>query len=317
MQAATLTGRPNRSDPAPTLLDFIQSWQERTENDLSLAPGSKLRRDIALKALLKTWPGLASLDPRLIREADCRRWAVNAFRDGTGFVAPRARTRRRGMSPSAFNKCVDALRGILAIAEEEGVVSSNPANGISKVRDRRPSLELPSPGQFEALVGAVARGKSRWAADCADFVRLLAYSGARLREATALQWRHVDDARRRLTIPGTKSESSHRVIPIFPPLAGLLLDIRSRRPGEPREAAISRVRECRQSLRSACRAVGVPPLTHHDLRHLFATRCIESGVDIPTVSRWLGHSDGGVLAMKTYGHLSDEHSALQAAKVRF
>jgi len=24
-----------------------------------------------------------------------------------------------------------------------------------------------------------------------------------------------------------------------------------------------------------------------DLRHLFATRCIESGVDIPTVSRWL------------------------------
>jgi hypothetical protein len=30
---------------------------------------------------------------------------------------------------------------------------------------------------------------------------------------------------------------------------------------------------------------------------LFATRCIESGVDIPTVSRWLGHKDGGALAM--------------------
>jgi hypothetical protein len=29
------------------------------------------------------------------------------------------------------------------------------------------------------------------------------------------------------------------------------------------------------------------------------TRCIESGIDIPTVSRWLGHQDGGVLAMKT------------------
>jgi len=35
------------------------------------------------------------------------------------------------------------------------------------------------------------------------------------------------------------------------------------------------------------------------LRHLFATRCIESGVDIPTVSRWLGHKDGGALAMKS------------------
>jgi integrase len=56
---------------------------------------------------------------------------------------------------------------------------------------------------------------------------------------------------------------------------------------------------------------------HHDLRHLFATRCIESGVDIPTVSRWLGHQDGGALCMKTYGHLRDEHSASEAKKVTF
>jgi integrase len=58
-------------------------------------------------------------------------------------------------------------------------------------------------------------------------------------------------------------------------------------------------------------------ITHHDLRHLFATRCIESGVDNPTVSRWIGHCDGGALAMKTYGHLRREHSAAMALKVRF
>jgi integrase len=56
---------------------------------------------------------------------------------------------------------------------------------------------------------------------------------------------------------------------------------------------------------------------HHDLRHLFATRCIENGVDIPTVSRWLGHQDGGALCMKTDGHLRDEHSANEAKKVTF
>jgi len=50
---------------------------------------------------------------------------------------------------------------------------------------------------------------------------------------------------------------------------------------------------------------------------LFATRCIEAGVDIPTVSRWLGHQDGGALCMKTYGHLRDEHSANEAKKVAF
>jgi len=40
-------------------------------------------------------------------------------------------------------------------------------------------------------------------------------------------------------------------------------------------------------------------------------------VDIPTVSRWLGHQDGGALCMKTYGHLRDEHSANEARKAAF
>jgi hypothetical protein len=41
------------------------------------------------------------------------------------------------------------------------------------------------------------------------------------------------------------------------------------------------------------------------------------GVDIPTVAHWLGHSDGGALAMKVYGHLRREHSASMAQKVTF
>ena len=65
------------------------------------------------------------------------------------------------------------------------------------------------------------------------------------------------------------------------------------------------------------RNLSIARITHHDLRHLFATRCIESGVDIPTVSRWLGHKDGGALAMKVYGHLRDSHSTAMAQKVRF
>lgn len=67
----------------------------------------------------------------------------------------------------------------------------------------------------------------------------------------------------------------------------------------------------------AAKKIGITRMTHHDLRHFFATICIESGVDIPTVSRWLGHKDGGALAMKTYGHLRREHSLAQAQKVSF
>jgi hypothetical protein len=40
-------------------------------------------------------------------------------------------------------------------------------------------------------------------------------------------------------------------------------------------------------------------------------------VDIPTVSRWLGHKDGGALAMKVYGHVRNQHSASMAKPVNF
>ena len=73
--------------------------------------------------------------------------------------------------------------------------------------------------------------------------------------------------------------------------------------------------DCERALKTACRLAGLPSLSHHDFRHLFATRCIQSGVDIPTVARWLGHQDGGALLAKTYFHLVDEHSRRMAAKV--
>ena len=98
-------------------------------------------------------------------------------------------------------------------------------------------------------------------------------------------------------------------------LAHCLNECASERPSEPLDAKVFRVRECQKALDRACKKVGTDRITHHDLRHLFATRCIECGVDIPTVSRWLGHKDGGALAMKTYGHLRREHSIAQAQRV--
>jgi integrase len=115
---------------------------------------------------------------------------------------------------------------------------------------------------------------------------------------------------------GTKNWELRRV-PLIPDARALFERMRSERSHEPLEAKVFNVGECQKSLERAAKKVGTDRITHHDLRHLFATRCIESGVDIPTVSRWLGHKDGGALAMKTYGHLRREHSIAQAQRVTF
>ncbi|PYL08595.1 MAG: hypothetical protein DME33_06845 [Verrucomicrobia bacterium] len=108
-----------------------------------------------------------------------------------------------------------------------------------------------------------------------------------------------------------------RRVPMIPEARALFERMRAEQRDQPLEAKVFRVRECQKALDRACKKVGTGRITHHDLRHLFATRCIESGVDIPTVSRWLGHKDGGALAMKTYGHLRREHRLAQAQRVTF
>lgn len=305
------------SVPETTVGRFIAAYLARLANNSRLAASSKARAGDSVKTLIKTWPELPDRDVRRLTPSDCQAWASHALREGTGFVAPNARTKRKGMSPSSLNKCIDALRAILEIARTQGMAYDNPATTVTKAPKRQKRLELPSPSQFQALVKRIATAGSRWSSDAADLVRLLTYSGARLREATSLRWRHWNEAKKLLTIPGSKSSSSYRVVPLFPPLASLLAEIREKRGPEAADAAIARVESCMDALKSACREIGIKPMTHHDLRHLFATRCIESGVDIPTVSRWLGHSDGGALAMQTYGHLRQEHSFAQAAKVTF
>jgi hypothetical protein len=42
-----------------------------------------------------------------------------------------------------------------------------------------------------------------------------------------------------------------------------------------------------------------------------------SGIDFMTIARWVGHKDGGILIGKVYGHLSNEHAQLQAARMNF
>ena len=167
----------------------------------------------------------------------------------------------------------------------------------------------------------IETGGSRDSKNAAYLVRFLAYSGLRIGESKHVTWQDVDFEKQKLHVrgdpeTGTKN-SEMRVVPLIPELQSMLEKMRRERAHEPNDTPIMRVNECQKSMDRGAKIVGMERITHHDLRHLFATICIESGVDIPTVSRWLGHKDGGALAMKVYGHLRDEHSAAQAQRVKF
>lgn len=59
---------------------------------------------------------------------------------------------------------------------------------------------------------------------------------------------------------------------------------------------------------------GIPPVNYHALRHTFATRCIEVGVDVKSLSEMLGHADVSI-TLNTYVHSSMELKRAQIEKL--
>ena len=97
----------------------------------------------------------------------------------------------------------------------------------------------------------------------------------------------------------------------------MLKAMREERKGEPAAAPVLRVGEAQKAMDRAAGLVGMERITLHSLRHLFITKLIECGVDIPTAARLAGHKDGGALAMRVYGHLRDDHAQRVMAGIRF
>jgi len=318
-----------------TMGDLMEAYVARTKTNPDFRPATVAARLVALKKLQKTWPGIESLEPKQITPSQVFDWATKFKLDGTNYTPPGAKTAIKGNSATSVNRAVDTLRRLLDIAVERGQIHTNaatvrPPTGRLKKKVVKTKLVLPGMAEVEKLFGAMENNGAPggWGVEAADLCRFLTLSGERIGEVPLTTWQCVDWEREQMRIPGYKSESSDRFIPVFPALATLLKKIRVRResaarfnpggetmlkPADP----IFRLKECQKTIDAACAKTGVQRLTHHEFRHLFATICIESGVDIPTVAEWMGHNDGGVLAMETYGHLRRDHSHAAAKRVQF
>jgi integrase len=282
-----------------------KSWLDSKRH--TLKPKTINRREVCIKGLT---PFLNSVPIRNISSAQCAKWLE-----------------RRGnkLSASSFVQELDTLRLILDYAVSKGLLLDNSARGIQRRKVVTERITVPSREQFQQIITAIRDADGEFGtqgkgSDGADLVELLAYSGCRLQEATNILWSDVDLEHSRLVVTGgeggTKNHEA-RTIPITSALRELLLRLTTQRKPVQTTDPVSRIKDAKKCLQTACRNLGLPHFTHHDFRHFFATTCIESGVDIPTISRWLGHKDGGGLAMKTYGHLRDEHSLAMSKPVSF
>ena len=163
-----------------------------------------------------------------------------------------------------------------------------------------------------------------------EFILCL-YTGVRLGELCALQWEDVDLEGRRLIIRhgmqristgggsrvtmGTpKSASSRREIPLPSFLCAMLREQR-RQAGEGarfvipgRDGGSCDMRTIQSRFQRLTGELGIDGAHIHTLRHTYATRCLENGMGIETLSALLGHSTATV-TLRYYAHSTPQQRA--------
>jgi len=208
---------------------------------------------------------------------------------------------------------------MMALAVRDRRLSYNPAEGVRLPRVARKEPVFLTHEQVDRLAEACTGFEL--------FIRLLAYTGLRWGEATALQVKRVDLMRRRLEVVrtaidlgevsyGSPKTHQHRSVPIPRSLVDdLALLVAGKDPDDlvftsPRGAPMRNHNFRRRVFAPAAEAIGIPQLTPHDLRHTAASLAVQAGANVKAVQRMLGHASAAMTLDVYAGLFGDDLDAV-------
>ena len=229
-----------------------------------------------------------------------------------------------GLSNRTINLDTVAFNNCMKYAVERKWITNRPK--LAKLKEKKPPRRpLLSKGQIDSLLEKATVSKN--AEQFRLYVRFLAATGAREKEALRVRKIDVDTMRGVLRIGGDGDTKSGlgRDIQFNATLRDLMAELMAALPDDTtflfpspqRGKADKPSKSFRESLRLVRIKAGLPWVGFHDLRHYFASACVMAGIDYMTTAKWLGHQDGGILVGKVYGHLNDAHQRSAAEKLTF
>ncbi len=263
------------------------------------------------------------------------RWCMDHLIDGLGhhplkqlqphdlqiFLNRKART----MSTQSVHHFRAALRLSLNYAMREGLLARNVATLVDVPEMDRPEIHPLTAEQARVLI-------ERWREDQHGALYATALLlGLRQGEALGLRWTDVSisitDGKSSLqvtktaTSKRTKTRASVRRLTIPPTLVTILREHRAsqvrsiegyvfpNQRGGPLDGT-----NVTHRFQRFCKAVGLPHIRFHDLRHSYASLALQSGVTLKEVSAMLGHASI-TLTADTYAHLAPVQYDDAAAKL--
>ncbi len=228
----------------------------------------------------------------------------------------------KGLSASTVKIIISVLRSSLRTAYSVGMCREYTADRIITPRLRERSVVSLTVKEQMKIENYILKGDDSRLAG----ILICLHTGLRIGELLALTWNDVDLEKMSINVNKTcqyhskckangkravnspKTESSVRTIPISEKLKVLLDDMKKKS----RSIYVISNGENYMSIRTYQRLfavmlkrLNIPVRGFHTTRHTFATRAIESNMDVKTLSELLGHKSS-VITLNRYVHSSED-----------
>lgn len=275
-----------------------------------------------IKATGVAWGHLYDKPLGAILAADVEKWKGERLADG--------------IKPATVNREVTRLRGVLSRAVEWGLLPSHPLRVVKRVqtdddhrvrylsqaeearlraalddRDREARSARERANQWRAERGRPPFPALDYADHLTPAVLLSMNTGLRRGELTSLRWGDVDLQARVLTVRAAAAKSRKgRHVPLNAEAMATLERWQEQSEDSQRVFAFI---DAKKSWGAVLRAAGIDGFRWHDLRHHFASRLVQAGVNLNIVRDLLGHGD--LKMTLRYAHLAPDDTAAAVAKL--
>ena len=228
----------------------------------------------------------------------------------------------KGLSANTVNAVISVLQNSINIAYTLGYVKKNVAKSIKRPQTKEKQVDCFSLSEQKKIETYVLSCKK----DKLFGVVLCLYTGLRIGELLALEWSDIDFGKGLLFVSKTcfdahdgqnhiriidspKTVHSRRVIPLPKQILPYLKSLKKRSCSDYVIADGDKpvfVRSYQRTFELLLKKLDIPHKGFHSLRHTFATRALECGMDVKTLSELLGHKNA-TITLNRYAHSMLEH----------
>lgn len=290
--------------------NWLNIWLENY-----IKPSSKERTYIRYGQLIRTHiaPKIGEIDVNNLTPIVLQSFVTELLNTGNGKTG-------KGLSANTVNAVISLIQNSLRTAHLLGYAKEYTANMIKRPKLKERKIECFTLAEQKKIEAAVFESKKTKLFG----IVLCLYSGLRIGELIALQWKDIDltkglltvsrschDTRGGIVFDEPKTATSRRIIPLPKQLLPKLKSIKKSSNSDfvvsAGGNAVS-VRSYQRSFELLLKKLNIDHRGFHSLRHTFATRALECGMDVKTLSEILGHKNPTV-TLNRYAHSLLEHKS--------